>query len=156
MDSPTPPSEFVDDLHRYDRTLRVRWATHTKKWFVEKRMQRRSPQLVSEKPSEARSGLTKDLWEGWKDGYVHVLTIPTEMLHWNLIVEALANADAWRQGGMEALNRQLDAENEKWERATDRNIENFTEAATDDAFERLQWLQGNRISTIQTSAPAYE
>jgi len=153
----TPEASFVKDLHAYDPKLRVRWARHTEKWFIERKMEKRHPQLTSEQPlPESRVGLQRDLWESWQEGYVHVLSVPREMLHWSQVVEALAKFDAQRQGSMAAINRMLDAEDEQWEKQGDRKIENYVEAATDDAYEHLAWASGRRVSMYQPEQPYIE
>jgi len=146
----TPEASFVRDLAAYDPKLRVRWARHTEKWLIERKLDKRHPQLTSEQPlPESRQGLQRDLWEGWQEGYVHVLTVPREMLHWSEVAPHLAKFDAQRQGSMAAINRMLDDEDEQWEKQTDRKIENHIEAATDDAYEHLAWASGRRVSMHQ-------
>jgi len=150
----TPEPSFVKDLQAYDTKLRARWARHSERWFIERKMDSRHPSLVSEQPApESASPVQRDLWEGWQAGYVHVLTVPRHLLHWNEIKDTLAKYDSWRQGGMAALNRQLDAEAEQWEQSTDKAIDNYVEERTGDAYDHIAWQSGRRVSTIDTPGP---
>ena len=143
----TPDASLVHDLEAYDPKLRIRWAKHVEKWFIERKLDQRNPQLVSEQPlPESRQGLQRDLWEGWQEGYIHVLTVPLEMAHWTLIAPELARADSWRQGGWAGVNKQLDDEAVALDKKEDKRIDNWSENATDDAYEHLAWFQGRRVA----------
>ena len=115
-----PPEGFAADLRAYDGLLRCRWGVHTGLWQIERRMRERSPAWLAEKPSPWKSKRGLDLWEGWKEGYVHVLSVHPDLLTWRLVVEELAQADFHRRGGLEAMNRMLDEAEEAWDRSTDR------------------------------------
>ena len=142
----TPPREFVSALGNFDSSLRIRWAVRTGKWFIERRLPERHKQLLSERPNPRKSELGWDLYDGWREGYIHVLTVPNDLLT-HEVFDELANADAWRQGGIEQINQKLDALDEQWERTTDRAIDNWSEAAGKEAGDRMAWLTGRRIST---------
>lgn len=159
MIAPTPPASLVADLEAYDPKLRLRWAQHIEKWFVERQLDRRHPQLAKEAAvPESAAAIGRDLWDGWREGYVHVLTVPNEpeILNWSRISEALVAADVTRQGSMDMLNKQLDAEDEERERQADKKVETWAKEATSDSYDRLKWLSGERISTIDIPEPAYE
>lgn len=154
-DCMTPDPAFVRELEAYDPKLRARWAQHSEKWFIERKLEQRHPALQSEAPAPTTAKpLQRDLYEAWQQGYVHVLTVPREMMHWNLVVEHLAKYDSWRQGGMQGINRQLDAEAEQEEKSADRRIDNVVADATDDAYERLAWLSGRRVA-VTDPEPVY-
>lgn len=152
----TPPESFVHDLRLYDDKLRVRWAIHTKKWLIERKLETRNPQYQGERPlSASRSPLARDLYDGWVDGYLHVLTVPQDLLHWRFVAPVLAQADAWRQGGMDTLNRQLEEADEAKEKAADKAIDHWAEGATSESFDRIKWLTGQRVA-VSTPEPQYE
>lgn len=142
-----PPEHFESALRAYDPRLRCRWGARTKVWIIERKMAERSPSLMGEKPSPYKSPRGLDLWDGWKDGYVHVMNVHPELLSWSVVEEALTKADIERQGSWERLSKQIDAEQEEEDKAADRITHNWSEAAASDAFDRLQWLLGNRIAT---------
>lgn len=139
------PREFVSALKAFDPDLRIRWAVRTHLWYVERRLPERSRQLLSERPNPWKSERGLDLYDGWAAGFVHVLSIHPALLD-HRVFEILAAADSYRQGGFEAINRQLDAAVEAWEKETDKAIANWNESAAKDAAERMPWLQGRRVS----------
>lgn len=151
----TPPTEFVNELHRFDPNLRIRWGRHQSVWIIERQMPPRHKQLLAERPSpESKSDRGRDVWEGWRDGYVHVLTVAPELLENRpLVFQTLADADAWRVGGMERLAQKLDELDALQEAANDREIKNWVEAATSEAYDRLKWLQGERVAMTPTPEP---
>lgn len=156
MSAPRPPRDLVQRLTAYDPRLRVRWAVRTHRWLLERQMPPQSPQWLRERPSPYKSARGLDIWDGWREGYIHVMGIDPEMLHWSLVEPALAEADAQAQGGFEALSKKLDAIAAAEEAAADKHIENWNEAAAHEAFDRLQWLFGNRIAVNQVAAEAPE
>ncbi len=140
-----PPREFVSALRAFDPELRIRWAVRTSVWYVERRLPERHRQLLSERQNPWGSQRGFDLYDGWKDGWVHVLSVhPTLLDH--RVFEALAAADSHRQGGFEGINRQLDEIDAQWEKDTDREIQNFNESAAREAHDVLQWRLGNRVA----------
>lgn len=146
------PREFVSALRAFDPGLRIRWAVRVGKWFIERKLPERHKQLLSERQNPRKSDLGWDLHEGWREGYVHVLTVPHELLDHGVFDE-LAKADAWRQGGIEQINRQLDEAEAKWDADGDRTIANYTEAAGKEAADRMAWLTGRRVSMHEESRP---
>lgn len=152
----TPELSLVTDLKAYDPELRIRWGRHTEKWLIERHIQCNDERLSHcLPPPDDASKIRKDLYEGWREGYVHVLTVPIEMAYWHFIGPELARADSWRQGGFAGMNDKLDEEAAEWEKQADRKVDNFVEAATDDAYERLAWLQGRRMA-VSKPEPVYE
>jgi hypothetical protein len=138
------PREFVSALRQFDPELRIRWGVRTLLWYIERKMPERHKQLLAERPNPWKSLRGLDLYDGWKEGYCHVLSVhPTLLDH--RVFGVLAAADSYRQGGFEGINRQLDEIEAKWEAETDRKIENWTEDAAKDAADRMPWLQGRRI-----------
>ena len=140
------PKVFTDKLARFDPELKIRWGHRTKLWYIERPMPERHRQLLSEKPNPWKSARSLDLYEGWRLGRVHVLSVHPTLLD-DRVVDTLAQADAWRAGGFDKISRQLDAEQEQWERQTDKQTDTFCEDASKEAYDRLAWLQGNRIAT---------
>jgi len=145
-----PPAGFVSDLRSYDPMLRVRWAVHSARWFIERQLPRRNPQWLKEMPSPWKSQKGLDLWDGWREGYVHVLTVERDLLSWNLVAAALHASDAQVRGGMAGLNASLDAAEAAWEAEKDREIANWQEGAAKEAHDRLAWMQGRRVAVSDT------
>lgn len=141
---PIPPSEFVAKLKQYDPLLRVRWGTRTERWIIERKMPERHKQLVSERPSPFKSPRGLDVAEGWRDGYVHVLSVDPSMLD-NRVFDVLNENDSWRIGGMEKLSREIDRIQAQEAARVDRGIETWNQSAARDMHDQLQWGLGNRI-----------
>ena len=141
----TPPHGFVRHLQAYDPRLRVRWAVRTTRWVIERQMPERSRAWLTERPSPYKSPRGLDLWDGWRAGYIHVMGVDPEMLVWELVEPALAEADTQVQGGFAALNAKLDALEAEREAAADKTIDNWAEAGSHESCDRLAWLLGNQI-----------
>lgn len=145
--TPNPPLELVTAIRRYDPHLRVRWGVRMSCWIIERQMPTRHRQLLAERPNPWKSARGHDLYDGWKDGYVHVMNVhPSLAANVPLVLQHLADADTFRQGGIEAVNRKLDQLDAQREAQADRAIANWNEAAAKEAHDRLQWLQGNRVA----------
>ena len=149
----TPPPEFVRDLTAYDRDLRVRHAFRIDKWFIETKMPERLLRHFAGRPNPWKSPRGHDLYDGWKDGYDHVLTVKPDDLHWSFVQPLLAWADAHRHGGWQRLNDALDAMQDEEQRAADTQIAHWVEAATNEAYDVLQWRYGNRIAMHEPARP---
>ena len=139
-----PPREFVSALRAFDKELRIRWATRTCVWFIERKLPERHRQLLSERPNPWKSPRGFDLYDGWREGWVHILSVHPDLLD-HRVFDVLAAADSYRQGGFAAINRQLDEAVEQWERDTDRAIQNFQESAAREAFDDLQSISKQKI-----------
>ena len=150
-----PPHEFTRDLTAYDRELRARWAHRIGLWFIEKKMPERLLRLLAGRPNPWKSPRGLDLYDGWKDGYDHVMTVHPDLLQWSYIEPRLAAADKYRRDRLQDANRRLDEIQEAEEKAADRKIANWLENATDDAFEDLQWKLGNRIAMTEPDRPGF-
>ena len=147
---PSPPENTVSELERYDPLLRLRWGIHSELWVIERKMPRRHPDFVKSMPSPWKSVKGLDIWDGWKDGYLHVMFAhPSLIQNHQLILQALAGADIWRVGGREELNRKLDEAEIKVEASVDRNIDNYIEAAVSESYDMLQWRLGNRFAMTE-------
>lgn len=145
--APAPPEGFVRDLRGYDPSLRVRFAQHQAVWFIERKIPgQRNPQFLRERPSPWGSPRGLDLWAGWIEGYVHVLSVSRELLTWSLVAPELARCDAQRAGGFEALSRELDEAEAAWQDEVDRTRRNFLESASRAAHDDLAWADGRRIA----------
>lgn len=152
----TPEPSLVQDLAAYDARLRIRWAKHVEKFFIERKMDRLHPELAADRvkpPAPDGPPIRLDLWDGWKDGYIHILTVPREMAHWRFIAPELARMDAWRQGGFQELNRRLDEEAVAWDRAGDKKIENWAHAASLDAADHAGWFEKRTVSLHVPETP---
>lgn len=147
----TPPREFVSALRSFDPALRVRWMARTKMWVIERRMEPQMRTYLTEKPAANpwNSDRSKDLFDGWRDGYVHVMAVHPSLLD-HRVFGHLEKADAWRQGGMAALAQQIDAEDEAREKAFERDRHNWHEGAGKDLFETIAWDEGRRVAVAET------
>lgn len=142
---PTPMPGFVKDLKAYDRLLRCRWGNFTHLWQIERKLPPRNPQFLAEQPNPWGSPRGLDLYEGFKDGYVHVLSVHPDLLAWSIVGPELVRCDAHRAGGFEKLNEELDRAEEAWQAEQDKKRENFVQAAAREAHDMLQWRLGNRV-----------
>ena len=90
---------------------------------------------------------TMDLWEGAREGYIHVMNVHPTLLTWSQVAPSLAAADAWRQGGMEALARKYDEDDAQAERTQERHEARVIDQHLSGAWDHLQWREKRRIST---------
>jgi hypothetical protein len=142
---PAPPKTFTDELTRRDPDLRVRWGVHQAVWIIERKMPPRHKQLLAERPTPWKSPRGLDLADGWREGYVHVLTVQKDLLHWALVAPRLDEFDTWKQGGFDAISRQLDEIEAKAEEAADRRIETWANDASSEAYDSLAWSGKRRV-----------
>ena len=151
----TPPPEAVTALRRFDPELRLRWGYHQNLWIIERKMPTRHIQYLRECPSpEGKTARSKDIREGWREGYVHVLSVHPDLLcNWPLVEQTLRECDSWRYGGFDRMNRVLDDAVAQENAATDRQVQNFNESASREAHDRLQWLLGNRVAVSTPEPP---
>ena len=153
MRAPLP--EFVRDLTAYDPLLRARWAFRQGLWYVERKTPERLLQKLAGRPNPWKSPRGHDLYDGWKEGYCHVLTVGPDDLNWPFVQERLVFADLHYYDRIEDVNRRLDALDEAQQQAEDRKIANWVEAATNEAYDVLQWRYGNRIAMTEPARPGY-
>lgn len=149
MTNPTPPREFVSALRTFDASLRIRWGARTSLWIIERAMPPRHKQLLAERPNPWHSARGLDLYDGWREGYLHVMSVHPSLLDHRVFAE-LRRCDIWAQGGLARLTDRLDAIEEAEEKAADREIHNFNEAAAKEMHDRLAWLQGRRVAVGDT------
>ena len=146
MIAPTPPASILIDLRRYDPELRLRWGQRTGLWIIEKRLPQRHHRYTGERPSPYKSPRGLDLFDGWKEGFVHVLFVHPSLLGAPVMWDALAGADTHRQGGVDALNRKLDEAEIAKQKASDKETHDMNAGAASDMFDRIAWLDGRRVT----------
>jgi len=152
--SPTPDPSFVADLRSYDPSLRVRWARHRHVWLIDKKVRERQPDFLKERPAEwTRNPGRRDIWESFQDGYVVVLWIHPSELHWSKVSYWLRRADFQAQGGIEALNRRLDAEQAAEAKTVEREVDNFCETGALQLHDEIAWADGRRVSLATPPPP---
>lgn len=145
--APTPPAEIARALTAYSSSLRLRWGVRMQKWIIEKHVDDRVGQLLKTAPHPYKSARGHDLADGWRDGYDHVLTVAPELIgNVPLVMQHVADADLWRAGGREALNRRLEEQDEQAERAADKALAHFSTAAASEMYDRLAWGDGRRVA----------
>ena len=149
MSTPNPDPSFVRDLAAYDPALRVRWARHAEMWFIERKMALRNPAWLAERPLNpfGVGKRKKDLWEGWRDGYVHVLSVHPTLLNWQTVAPALASTDRELAGSWEALNQQMEAVDARLEAERERTVANWSAERASDAADHLFWQEGHTVAT---------
>ena len=145
----TPDPSFVRDLTAYDPKLRVRWGRHTGLFLIERKMELRNPAWLAERPLNpfGRGARAKDLWAGWREGYCHVLSVHPSLLFWAKVAPELARTDRERAGSWQALSDQIDAADAQLAAANQRDVANWSEAASKDAADALQWGYGHTLAT---------
>lgn len=152
MADPLKPPSFVRDLHNYDAALRLRWGVHQAVWIIERKMEPRHKRYLAEQPNPFKNPRGLDLAEGWRQGYVHVMNVHPDLLSWATVVPHLANADLWRHGSTEAMNRACDEAEAAEERAADQQVDDYVSSAARDAADRFAWLGKRRISVPEDVA----
>ena len=149
---PNAPREFVSALHQFDPTLRIRWGYRTSLWIIERKMPERHHQLMREKPNPFKSSRSWDLYEGWREGYVHVLSVHPSLLT-HQVFGVLRESDIHAQGGIAHLNAMLDAKVATEREAADKGVQAFNESASREAHDMLQWQLGNRVAVTEPTPP---
>lgn len=151
-----PPPELVRALKEYDGELRCRWAHRTAQWMIERKVPERLTQRLQERPAASDEALSRmkplkaDLYDGWRDCYLHVLSVPHSLIqNVPLILDKLASCDSWRVGGFGKLDDALTAQDEAADRAHEKKTHDFSTAAASEAYDRLQWAYGNRIAMTE-------
>lgn len=115
-----PPKAFLNDLHRYDPTLRCRWSDARACFLIERKVSRGKqfppPKFVD--PTDPDGMMTvedaeeynREVYDEWKaasDGYIIEMNVDAECLDNRVFLE-LWNKDIWRRGGADAVNDQID------------------------------------------------
>ena len=142
----TPDPSFVRELTAYDPLLRCRWAPHMQTWIIERKMAPRNPAWLAERPLNpfGTGKRAKDLWAGWKEGYVHVLSVHPSLLAWSIVAPALATSDREQAGSWEALNRRMAEVDEAHDAQVERAVTTWSKQAAGEAADRIMWLDGHR------------
>jgi len=145
----TPPSSFVKDLAAYDPALRCRFGRHMQKWLIERKLEIRNPAWLAERPLNpfGHGARAKDLWAGWREGYVHVLTVPPDLLAWSIVAPHLAAVDREQAGGWQALIQRIEDADAVLEAQRERNVVNWAEATAGEAADVIMWREGHRLAT---------
>ena len=144
--SPTPPAGLVRDLQAYDASLRLRWGRHQNVWMLEKKLSVRLEGTHDAPNPLGTSQTQRDLYEGAKDGWVHILSIPPTLLTSAVVLKWLHENDLHVQGSFDAINRRLEAMQEAEERARDRELDLFVEIGSREIHDTAAWLDGRRVS----------
>lgn len=145
----TPPASLVKALKTYDPALRLWWGAASKQWLIGRRMAPRHPDFVAEmRPPPSARPEDHDRFVCLQAGYLPLFTIPREAGHQtDRVMLALREWDAAAQGGFRAINQRLDAAEEAWLAERTKERQTFVHEATSEAFDRIQWLNGNRVTT---------
>jgi len=148
-----PPAGFAADLCRFDDQLRCRWGAHSHQWFIEIKCRERMPGYLEERPNPLGSSpRARDLWEGWQQGYLHVLSVPRDLLQWDLVGRYLAQYRVASHQDADRLCARLDELDAQWEASIDRQTDTLAEACGHDLYDQFAWDQKRRISTFVPAA----
>jgi hypothetical protein len=148
----TPEPSLVTELRSYDPRLRIRWARHSERFFIERKMEHLHPDMAADRitpPADDAPPLRRDLWESWREGYLHILSVDREMAHWRFVEPELARLDSWRQGGFKAINDAADEAAVAWDKAGDKKIEDWAHAASLDAADHAGWFEKRTVSMFE-------
>lgn len=150
MDSPIPDLGLVQHLARLDKSLRLRWATHQKKWLIELKVREREPQWLAERPNPmGTTPRAKDTWDGWKDGYMYVTALSHPITYpWAFIAEHLKHLSLEAHHAKTALVERLDAAEAEDEARVTRDWALKNETGAKELYDRLQWSEKREISTF--------
>jgi hypothetical protein len=141
----TPPESFVRDLRAYDPALRARWATRTRQWFIEVKLDERVPQLLRERPNPWGGDIGHDLYAGWREGYLHVTSVPVGQLEWSRVAPTLHLASIVAKRRIDHIADQVEAIEAEREAAADKAIATWAADASSDAYDRLAWAGKRRV-----------
>ena len=134
---PTYAREYERAWRKHDAFLRLRWSLDEYgKYILERKT--RYVYFPNERPAspDRRKQLT--------DGYRKVFTFwPNEIQY---VLQSLQRTDVQRLGGAKKLAADLEASEAKIEELMDRQHNTDREAAGGEAYERLAWLEGRRVS----------
>ena len=122
------------------------------RWIIERKMPPQHIQLLRERPNPWKSLRGLDLYDGWREGYVHVLTVDPSLLD-HQVFAMLRECDIWAQGGIDRMNAKLDALAAQEQQEADKQVQAFNEAASREAHDRIQWLDGNRMAMRPPEPP---
>ena len=134
---PNYAKEYERRFQSYDRFLRLRYSyDEPGKYILERKT--RWPAFPAERPK------SQDRCRQLSEGYRKVFTFwPNEIQH---VLQSLQRTDIQRLGGAKGFGRELEAHEAKVEELMNRRHNNDREAAGGEAYERLAWLEGRRVS----------
>jgi len=116
------PQSFREDLKRFDKRLDFEWNGLKARWEVVGKDKRNVKYVIKEIPLGQLE--TLGTW----------------------VLQDLYECSPLKQGGAKALNRKIDEEQERIEKAQEQEHRNKMEAVHDDAYIRLKYGIGERIS----------
>lgn len=140
------PRVFRKLLKNYDPALRVRWAVRTAQWFIEVKLPERSRQLLSERPNPWNSPHGWDRYDGWREGYLHVLDVPPDKLEWSVVAPSLDFASIVATARITDITDQIERIEAEQEAAADRDIKTWAEDASSQAWDDLKWAWKQRVN----------
>ena len=119
------------------------------KWLIERKLDLRNPAWLAERPLNpfGHGARAKDLWIGWRAGYVHVLTVPRELLAWSVVAPHLAAVDREQAGSWDALIQRIEDADAALEAQKARAVVTWADAAAGEAADTIQWREGHRVAT---------
>lgn len=151
----TPPAALTKALRRHDSALKCVWGAASKQWLIGRKMPARHPDFVAELRPPSERLEDQDRFECIKAGYFPLFTVPAERIHeTERVMAGLREWDAATVGGFKEINRRLDEAQEAWEASVAKERQTFCQEAAGEAYDRLAWLQGNRIATSDMAAGA--
>lgn len=122
-------------------------------WFIERKVPEQVLVRLQGRPCPWKSPRGLDLYDGFREGYQHILSVHPSLLNWPTVQPTLAESDMHRIGGAKEVNRKLDEADERWEQQTDKVISDYNESAALAMHDDLAWALGNRMAVTEPARP---
>jgi hypothetical protein len=145
----TPPADLVRQLHDFDSTLRIRWATFSARWLIEVKAAPRQPSWITEQPNPQRNDKQRDIYQGWLDGYLPVSFVAPECLRWEQIAPHLRDLVVIGRKNAERLADRLEALDEEDEAKVDKHISAVALDGAKEMYDRMSWADGRTLSMYE-------
>ena len=133
---------FSYEMKKFDPLLRLRKSYDGYWWLIERRAARSSPCLV--KPADNKK---VDIYIQARDGYVQVMKVRYDLLNQQVFLNLRA-ADMWQYRGAGFYADALEEQEAKQAASVERDHANRREAAHSEAYDLLQFKQGERVSNF--------
>lgn len=137
----SPPRDFVQALHNFDKDLRVRWSDGQGKWRLERKVSRGTVWP----PSELDTPAAHEDRIAARDGYILVDLLPELS---NRLFSVLRAHDIWAHGGAEAVADQMDRMDVLQKYELRKLVLDYAESTA-----RERWRYMNTVRTVPEKSP---